>query len=105
LRAIESVAAQNRDGSGCSRCFGDNGARTGSRVGVQVREFVALNIVREAEGSQSPNAIPVHVNLIPSQAVTGGLRNSVMVVVPAFAESQQGDPKTVLGSVVREEPA
>src|SRR5690349_6582502 len=64
---------------------------------------MALNVTSEAKHSQSANAIPVQVDLIPSQAVTGRLGNSVMVVVPAFAKGQQGDPKTVFGSVVGEE--
>ena len=49
----------------------------------------------QAEQLQHSNAIPVEVNLIPRQAVFGGSRMSVMIVVPAFAKGKQRHPPAI----------
>ena len=57
-----------------------------------VGEFVALDVPRKAERSQSTNTVPVHVDFIPGYSVTRRLRNRMVIVVPPFAEGKQGDP-------------
>ena len=65
---------------------------------------MALNVFGKAERSQRADPVPVHVEFIPRKPVARRLRNRVMIVVPALAESKYGNPKTVFGGVVRQEP-
>src|SRR6202008_1011613 len=69
---------------GCDGCC--IGARE-VRVGGQI---VELDVPGESEGAQDGDAVPVHVDLIPGQAVACGLWGGVMIVVPAFAEGVDG---------------
>src|SRR5580700_135775 len=65
----------------------------------------ALNLFGEMEFVQNPDTVPVEVHFIPAQAVASGSRMRVMIVVPAFAEGDHGDPKIVGGRVARNETA
>jgi hypothetical protein len=42
----------------------------------------------EANHLERQNAVPVHVDLVPLQTVTGGSGMRVMIVVPSFTEGQ-----------------
>src|SRR5271155_4522603 len=64
---------------------------------------MTLDVPRQADRTQSADAIPVQIEFIPNNPVARRLRNSVMIVVPSFAEGQQCDPKTVFRSVVSKE--
>jgi len=44
---------------------------------------------------QKPNRHPAHVDLIPRESMPGRCRIGVMVIVPAFAETQQGHQPVV----------
>jgi|SRR6185437_10010942 hypothetical protein len=47
-----------------------------------------FDLLREAEHFESPDSIPVHVDFVPLQAVTGRSGMGMMIVVPAFPEGQ-----------------
>ena len=53
--------------------------------GVCRVELCDLNLLGKAKLFQQPDAIVVHVELIPSQSVAGADRMGMVVVVPAFA--------------------
>ena len=65
---------------------------------------MALDVPREAERSQNTDPVPVHVEFIPGYSVPRRLRNRMVIVVPPFAEGKEGDPQTVFGGIVRQEP-
>ncbi len=48
--------------------------------------------------AQEPDREPGHVELEPAQAMASGERERVVVVVPALAEREQGDPPAVASS-------
>ena len=54
-----------------------------------------VDVPRQAQELQDSDAIPVDINLVPFQTVFGGSRKRMMVIVPTFAEGQQGHPPTV----------
>ena len=54
---------------------------------TQLWQLCRLDFLCEAEHFENPDAVPVHVNFVPLQAVTRGSRMSVVVVMPTFAES------------------
>src|SRR5580658_4560451 len=58
-----------------------------------------LNLLSEANLLQYPDAIVVDIKLIPCQPVTCGNRVSMVVVVPALAPSEEGNPPVVVGIV------
>src|SRR5258708_1628280 len=60
-----------------------------------------LKVPRQMERAQHENSIPIRVNFVPDQPMTGRLRMRMMIVMPAFSPAQHGDPKTVSGRVVR----
>ena len=47
-----------------------------------------FDLLREAEHFESPDSIPVHVDFVPLQAVTGRSGMGMMIVVPSFPEGQ-----------------
>src|SRR5580700_6367021 len=55
----------------------------------------AFDVPSEAEGLQGIDAVPVDVHLIPGMAVAGCLRLGMVVIVPAFAKRQDGNPEAV----------
>ena len=59
------------------------------------------NLFCPAESSEKPNRQPIHIELIPFQTVSGRSRESVMIVVPAFAERQKRDKPVVSRIVLR----
>ena len=54
-----------------------------------------LDAPHEADGLQGADAEPVHVDLVPRQAMPRARWMGVMVVVPALAERQQRHPPVV----------
>src|ERR1041385_7708285 len=54
---------------------------------------------------QRPDSIPVHINLIPCNSMTGGNRMRMMIVVPAFTKGQQSYPPAVGGKIFGGEAA
>ena len=48
----------------------------------------ALDLRSEAKHLERPNAVPVHVYLVPLQPVTGGSGMRMMIVVPSFTKGQ-----------------
>src|SRR5882724_7059465 len=59
-----------------------------------------LEVPCQMKRAQHKNPVPVHVKFIPNQAVTGRLRMRMMIVMPAFPPTQDGDPEAVSGSIV-----
>src|SRR5271165_1413344 len=62
-------------------------------------ELDAFDVPSEADGLEGVDAVPIHVEFIPLQAVTRGLRRIVMVIVPAFAKGENGHPKAIPGKI------
>jgi hypothetical protein len=58
-------------------------------------EFVGFDVPGQVEEAQRGDAVPVGVDLVPGEAVAGGLWVGVVVVVPAFAEGEKRDPEAV----------
>jgi len=58
-----------------------------------------FDVPGETKKAKGGDAVPVGIELVPGEAVTGGLRVSVVVVVPAFAKGEQRDPETVARGV------
>ncbi len=69
-------------------------AATANRLGVTFHINDA-NRPGDAEEFQQAYVDVGKIQLIPGQAVAGGCRVGVVVVVPAFAEGEQGDPPVV----------
>src|SRR5260221_7327684 len=63
-----------------------------------------LDIPSESQRAQRANSVPVHVELIPRNAVPSSLCEGMVVVVPSFTKSQYGHPKAVARSVLGYEP-
>jgi len=53
------------------------------------------------ERSQDPDLDPRRVEFEPTQAMSRGERERVMIVVPAFAPGQDGNPPAVGGQIDR----
>src|SRR5271155_3938550 len=102
-RGRSSVAAWQRHRSDCWRNFWRNYGVLFSRRS-EWHQLVSFDIRGEAQRAQNANAVPVHVDLIPGDSVARRLRNGVMIVVPSFAEGEQGNPKTIFRCIVRDEP-
>ena len=60
-----------------------------------------MDLPREAELFERPNAVPVQVDLIPPESMPGRSRVSVVVVVPALSECEQRDPPIVRRMITR----
>src|SRR5208282_6664033 len=69
------------------------------RFGREVIERDLVYVPRQSEFLQRPDAVPVHVDFIPGQAMTRGNRMRMMIVVPTFAKGQDGDQSVVGGEV------
>lgn len=74
------------------------------RLEFNTTEFLNLNVPRKAEPPQGRDSIPIDIDFVPSQAMTGSLRMGVMVIVPAFAKGEQRHPKAVPGRIAGGEP-
>src|SRR5579862_2356182 len=55
----------------------------------QLRQAHTIDVPCQTNFFQNPNTVPVDVELIPGKAMPRRDRMSVMVVVPAFAESEK----------------
>jgi hypothetical protein len=68
-------------------------------------EFGDLDLFGEADFAENPDAVVVDVELVPGEAVASADGMSVVVVVPAFAAGEHGDPPVVAGVVLGLEAA
>ena len=66
-------------------------------------QFYPLDIPGQTQGFERPDAVPVHVDFIPPEAVLRCRRMRVVIVVPAFAKCQQRHPPAIGGKVARRE--
>ena len=67
--------------------------------GILGIEFGDLDLFGEAEFAEDPDAVVVDVELVPCETVTRADGVGVVVVVPAFAACEYGDPPVVAGVV------
>ena len=58
-----------------------------------------FDLLGEAERLERPDSVPVHVYLVPPQAVPGGGGMSMMVVVPTLSKCDQGDQPVIRGII------
>src|SRR4029077_8633927 len=65
----------------------------------QWRQLRELDLLGEPEQLKHPDPVPIHVYLVPPQAVSGGSGMRMMVVVPAFAKCEHSD-KPVIGGII-----
>jgi len=65
--------------------------------------LLQLNVPRQSKHTQDPNSVPVEIELVPGKSMPGSLGMRVVIVVPALAKSQHGNPETVGGSIAGEE--
>src|SRR3954453_6237884 len=56
---------------------------------------------RQTQLFEGPNAVPVQVELVPLQTMACRNWMGVMIVVPALAKADKGDPEVVRGKVSR----
>ena len=67
-------------------------------LGVELGD---LDLFRESDLAEYPDAVVVDVEFIPGKAVARADGMCVVVVVPAFAAGEQGNPPVVAGIVSR----
>lgn len=67
--------------------------------GVCRVELGDLNLFCESEFGEQPDTVIVDVELIPGEAVARADRMGMMVIVPAFAAGEDGDPPVVAGII------
>src|SRR5207253_271747 len=64
-----------------------------------------VHMPRQSKFLQRPDAVPVHVDFVPLQAMPRGDRMRMMIVVPAFTKRHKGHQQVVGGEVFgRETP-
>src|SRR5580698_8732109 len=68
-------------------------------LGVSLVVAGDLDFAGEAELGEHPDEVEVGINLVPCQAVLGRNGMGVVVVVPAFAAGENGDPEAVAGII------
>src|SRR6202042_922097 len=73
--------------------------------GVAGVEFGDLDLLGQTHLAQHPDTVVVDVKLVPGEAVAGADGVGVVVVVPAFAAGEDGDPPVVAGVVLGLEAA
>src|SRR5580658_5897250 len=64
-------------------------------LGVLGVELCDLNLARETDLFEEPDAPEVGIDFVPAEAVAGGNGMRVMVVVPAFAAGEKSDPPVI----------
>src|SRR5467141_671215 len=78
------------------------------RQGGLRRKPVEIDLIYmpgQSEFLQRPDAVPVHIDFVPFQAVPRGNRMRMMIVVPAFTKGYKGHQQVVGGEVFgREAP-
>ena len=67
--------------------------------GVVGIELCDLDLFSEADFGEEPDAVVVDVELVPGEAVAGTDGVGVVVVMPAFAAGEDGNPPVVAGVV------
>src|ERR1700730_2254758 len=70
----------------------------------EFRELRQSDVPGESKRAQRPDAVPVWIDFIPGNTMPGGLGNCVVIVMPAFAKSQNSHPKTI-GRVIASQEA
>ena len=80
-------------------------AYAASSAGSRAATFATLRSRTTPMAFSSLERDPADVELVPGEAVTGGDRVGVVVVVPALAEGQERDPPAVARVVARREAA
>src|SRR6267143_6449302 len=87
--------------------FFHNGLERNRRTGyfrfTEFRQFRQRNVPGESERTQRPDPVPVWIDLIPGNAVSCCLGDSMVIVVPAFAKSKNGYPEAVGRIITRHE--
>src|SRR5271155_1856863 len=75
--------------------------RGSDQPAFQISQPHPLYIPSQPKRLQRPDAVPVHIDLIPCNPMLrrGGMR--VVIVVPAFPESQQSHPPAIGGKIAR----
>jgi len=68
-------------------------------LSIQTGGSQAGDLRCETNHLERPNAIPVHVYLVPLQAVPGRSGMRMMIVVPSFTKGQKGN-KPVIGGII-----
>lgn len=76
-----------------------------SWFGVGWIELCDLNLLGQTHLFEQPDTVVVDVELVPGEAVAGADGVGVVVVVPAFAAGEDGDPPVVAGVVLGFEAA
>src|SRR5690348_8634066 len=77
------------------------GLQLGPFLLAKLIEFNAINVAGQTELLERPYSIPVKVYLIPLEAMPGGNRMSMVVVMPAFPKRHNCHPPTICGKVTR----
>ena len=87
-------------GGGCQRGDGsiDLGGEKWSSL-PRGAKLWKLDIPGQAERSECGDAVPIHIEFVPGEAVTRGLWRGMVIIVPALAESKYSNPKTVGGGI------
>ena len=75
------------------------------RLGIVAVKPSDLNLFGKTDLLEEPDAVVVDVELVPGEAVTSADGVGVVVVMPAFAAGQQGDPPVVAGVILGFEAA
>ena len=57
--------------------------------GFAAIELLCFHIPGKTDQAHDPDSIPVHVEFVPGQAMTGRLGMGVVVIVPALTKRQQ----------------
>jgi hypothetical protein len=98
----KQMAASEETAIGCCKgCRLENAGWLGVR-GVVLGDLDAFG---EADFGEEPDAVVVDVELVPGESVARADGMGVVVVVPAFAASEESDPPVVAGVVLGLEAA
>ena len=68
-------------------------------------EGAGFDVPSQTEEAEGGDSVPIGIELVPGEAVTGGLGVGVVVVVPAFAKCEESYPQAVAGGVACGEAA
>src|ERR1700730_4450463 len=102
----DSISSSGNQGLFFDKLIGRNAGRMEWRCRLgsrwQLRQF---DVPGKTEFLQRRDSVPVHVNFVPGQAMLSSLRRGVVIVMPAFPKSQDGNPETVGRSVPGKEAA